>query len=514
MTTPREIELKLRIDPERMARLRKSAWWKKLGRGRKKTLHNTYFDTAEQALRGLGVDLRIRHDGSTYRQTIKLRDPGDSGISRTEWEAIVPDAVPDPSLVIDEALPEPVRGLTSADVAPVFSSEVTRETRTFAADGAEIELAYDDGTIMAGDARLHFCELELELKDGDPAALFAEAEAINAVVPTRLHLFSKSDAGYRLAASKLKPWSKAEKLDLDPQMTAGEALSAIVGTCLSHLTANDECARVNCHIEGVHQSRVAARRLRSAFGTFKDVVDGDVLTPLSEEVRWLGSSMGPARDLDVLKADLFDPVMATMEDTSLLDALIARGEILRAAAYEEVAAALSSERYGALLIDLCRFMETRPGLTEAAKMPVVAFARRSLDTLHAKLLKRGRKFEKLSAEKRHRVRIAVKKMRYAVEFFGGLFPGKKQERYNKRLAALQDDLGRLNDVAMAETMIERLTAPIPGAPEATAEEERRRVLAGGQVLGWHQRRAAEIDRQLIKDWYAFADTRPFWHDKD
>ena len=67
----------------------------------------------------------------------------------------------------------------------------------------------------------------------------------------------------------------------------------------------------------------------------------------------------------------------------------------------------------------------------ALSMPAVDFARNALSALHKRVLKRGKKFEKLSVADRHRVRIAVKKMRYGVEFFGDLFPGKAQKKYSK-----------------------------------------------------------------------------------
>ena len=228
--------------------------------------------------------------------------------------------------------------------------------------------------------------------------------------------------------------------------------------------------------------------------------------------------MGPARDLDVLQADLLDPVREAADDDKIVSILMARADGLRAGAYDAVRSALTSQRYGEMLIELCALMQACAGETSRKgplAAPVTEFAVDAMDTLHKKLLKRGKKFEKLSTADRHRVRIAVKKMRYVVEFFGGLFDNKKKKRFTKTLAALQDDLGRLNDVAMAETMLARLTEPVAGAGETSEidhQAERDVAIAAGQVLGWHQRRAAEIDRELIKDWYAFAETKPFWRD--
>jgi len=521
MDTPSETELKLRIAPEAAAVLKKSAWWRGLGKGKKKLQRGTYFDTPDHALRALGVDLRIRYDGTSYTQTMKLRPAGAASMTRLEWEALVPDAVPDPGLVIDDAVPEEVRRLTSADVGVVFDVDVERDIRYIETDGARIELALDSGVIRGGDREEPIHELELELIEGDVEALFETALLINEIVPTRLHLRTKSDAGYALAAGPSEAWMRADKLVLSAEMSAGDALAAIVQNCLSHLTSNDSCAVLNLHEEGVHQSRVALRRLRSALQIFEPVLPGDKLQTLTEEVRWFASAMGPARDLDVLEDDLLDPVKDGLDDASLIDGLAARAEELKADAYGAVREALTSKRYGDFLITLCAFAQDHGAVhlhgatgNPAIDVPVTEFAVAAMTKLHRKLLKRGRKFEKLSTAERHRVRIAVKKMRYVVEFFGELFERKTRKRFSKRLAALQEDLGRLNDVAMAETMLVRLTEVGPRSGDAEADQGamRRLALAAGQVLGWHQRRAKEIDAQLVEDWYAFAEVQPFWLD--
>ncbi len=515
MAANQEIELKLRIDAENLSAIRRSSWWRGLGKGRRKSLHGIYFDTPDCRLRALGMVLRVRLDGKSIVQTIKRGVEGSNAIARHEWEAIVPDTVPDPSLVIDPSLPEEFRKLTSLDVEPVFDVKVSRDVRQLNSNQTDIELAVDTGTICSGGRSAEVSEIELELVSGDPARLFEEARRINDIAPTRLHTRTKSDVGYALHAGDGQLWFKGKTPKLAPDMTAGDSLNAIVDACLQHLTANDCCARANSHKEGVHQSRVALRRMHSAFKIYEKVLAEGTLTSLSEEVRWCAKEMGPARDLDVLQAELLAPVADAPERAEGISLLMSRAKELEADAYRTVAEALSSARYGRLLIDLCAFGQIRDWELPAAgskpdiSMPAVDFAERSLSMLHKKLLKRGRKFEKLSTDDRHRVRIAVKKMRYAVEFFGDLFDGKRRRRYSKRLARLQDDLGHLNDVVMAETMLDRLST-VPAAGEVDPLAERNLTIAAGQVLGWHQRMVREIDKKLVKDWYAFAKTEPFW----
>ena len=184
---------------------------------------------------------------------------------RREWETFVPDPIPDPSLVIDPALPSDFRKLTSADLRPVFGVDVKRETRRLTSDGATIDVSLDNGAVIAGEECAPVHEIELELVAGELKELFAEAQRISDVVHGRLHARTKADLGYALDGADRRLWSRTSKLGLTPDMTAGESFRLIILNSLSHLTANDDCARRNLHIEGVHQCRIALRRLRSAF---------------------------------------------------------------------------------------------------------------------------------------------------------------------------------------------------------------------------------------------------------
>ena len=128
-------------------------------------------------------------------------------------------------------------------------------------------------------------------------------------------------------------------------------------------------------------------------------------------------------------------------------------------------------------------------------------------------MKRGRDFETLSQEERHSVRIALKKLRYALDFFGGVFDPERRKRFFKELARLQEDLGSMNDVAVAEARLGRLvgiSADGDSDMVAASTLSNKLTFAAGCVLGWHRRRAAEIDERLVKHWHSFARTKPFW----
>ena len=113
-------------------------------------------------------------------------------------------------------------------------------------------------------------------------------------------------------------------------------------------------------------------------------------------------------------------------------------------------------------------------------------------------------FAQLSAEQRHRLRIALKKLRYATEFFEALYPKKHTKPYLAALKDLQDGLGHLNDVAVAQRLIDSLV----GRGDRSAD--RRLQQAAGLVLGWHARGVADREPAILGAWQEFAEREPFW----
>jgi CHAD domain-containing protein len=417
-------------------------------------------------------------------------------------------------LVIDSALPQNFRKLTSADLQPVFEVDIKRETRRLTSDHTDIEVSLDNGAVIAGGQREPVHEIELELVAGSIKGLFAEAQRISEAADGRLHLRTKADLGYALRESGHRHWSRASKLYLTSKMTAGDSFRLIMLNSFSHLTANDDCARLNLHIEGVHQCRIALRRLRSAFKIYRPLLRRKCIEPIEGAVRSLGTILGAARDLDVLQTELLDPAIEALDDAEDLAPLLASLAIKKAEAYQQVSRALVSPDYRRLLVDLCelaysedlgKVREDAPRLDQSLE----EFAASALSKGHDKLLERGNGFEGLSKSGRHEVRIALKRLRYALDFFGNVFDGESKKKFIKRLARLQDDLGRMNDVAVAERMLAQLVeiASSAGAPNTSQGQL---SFAAGGILGWHRRRAAEIDIELVKDWNTFVRSKPFW----
>ncbi|SEJ56500.1 Inorganic triphosphatase YgiF, contains CYTH and CHAD domains [Sphingomonas sp. OV641] len=475
---PTEIELKLETDANAAASLRQSAMLTGSA-GSEREQFTTYFDTPDADLRAAGVSLRVRRIGERHIQTIKAGGPATAGIfARPEWEREIAGPGPD----MDDLAP--LHGVVgdSAPVRlrPVFTIAVRRHSWEIERSGTAIELVADEGTVSVEDRHAAVAEIEAELMSGDPAALFALARDLGREVPLRLGVLTKAERGYRLAENLLHRPAKAERVELDEGANVAQAFAAIAGSCLRQFRLNEDALRKNPQPDALHQARVALRRLRSALSIFKPVLADDRFDHFAAELRRLAHALGEARDLDVLVGRLgpnADPAIHTAREQ----------------AYAAALATLDTQRTRDLMIDLVAWItvgewRVRPVDPAVVEQPAEDFAAASLRRLRRRLKKRGQDLDTLDDEQRHRVRILAKKLRYVAEFFESLFTGKKARRrykaFRKRLAALQEDLGELNDLATAPALLKRFDLD-----EQACSPDRREALIAD---------AAKAHRSLIK----------------
>lgn len=460
-----ELELKLEVDPEDIDRL---AAEDTIANSAPKVIHqvSTYFDTPMQDLRAAKLSLRIRTAGGNHVQTIKAGSGAAAGLFvRPEWEQDVAGLEP-------ELEPgSPIYSLIARDmlktIKPAFTVTITRRQWVVDYDGGTVELVADTGTVAAGDRATPVSELELELKGGSPTAIFALARALGGKIPLRLGVLSKAERGYRLIGPATLDAVKAEKLHLAADTSTAEAFAQIVGTCLRHFRLNETILRRSSDPEALHQTRIALRRLRSALSIFKPVVADNRFPHLASELKWLAGSLGPARDLDVLRERLGEAINPAL--------LAARDE-----AYTVALDALDSRRTRDLMIDLVEWTalgdwRSQPSYPEAVHALAAIFASEVIGKLRRRMKRRGRDLDHLDDEARHEVRITAKKLRYATGFFQSLYPHKPSRRrfkaFSKHLEALQDHLGILNDLATAPALLEKYGLDREAALPAAEREQ-------------------------------------------
>jgi CHAD domain-containing protein len=313
---------------------------------------------------------------------------------------------------------------------------------------------------------LPVAELELELKEGRADDLVAAAlrligngKSALALVPM---LRGKAERGYRLVSAAPVPPTKAAArgfvATLQPDMSTGATLRAIVAHGLDVLLANTEALRDAHAPEYVHQARVALRRVRSAVRLL-DRRHEDFPEALALELRWVARLLGAARDWDVLLGETLPKLLAAAPRQlgDEVKATLRRARDERDAARADVLAAISTARFARLALWLQAWTMTSPpkGRTLQRRAP------RALGKAHKRLFDDAQFFAALSAERRHGVRILAKRLRYALDVLSVALPRESTERYIAALAELQDVLGELNDLAVARQSIEDLAASRP-----------------------------------------------------
>ena len=201
----KETEIKLRASRETLAALRDHPLLKKRNKSgwQRHELFNQYYDTPERELAQAKVALRLRRDGDQFIQTLKSRGQSVAGLSeRNEWDWYLDKAKLDPKKLTDDCWPATLAELDKKTLKPIFTTDFVREKAEIAWGRGKarvvIEAALDLGQVVAGKQSEDICELELELRQGEPEALLelaAELAADLALMPCDI---SKAERGYRL----------------------------------------------------------------------------------------------------------------------------------------------------------------------------------------------------------------------------------------------------------------------------------------------------------------------------
>jgi len=481
------------------------------------TLSNRYFDTKDRRLADKGVSIRIRRraDGTAV-QTVKATTNGSGGLlDRQEWEQPLNGNELDLA-----ALPTESRiamgAVLDGELAPVMNVDVERQTKTVRRANALgpdliVEACADKGLVTAGDASERFAECELELVQGDVSAFFQLAAEINAACPLPLSATSKADRGFRLLEGIGPVPHKVPKFEVTASQTVHQALADIYPTCIGNIVDNEDACLDGTDSEGVHQMRVSIRRLRSSLNIFRKLIDPERVDWMAADLKWLGGSLGPARDWDVYIEEMLGTVKGYGIDEASIRALTRAAVKKQKEAYGLVRHTLKSERYARMIFRLAAFVALEGWLATPlnAQDPLLQPLRTSAPGIlrrpYKKLLRDAQGLAQQDMETRHEVRIRLKKLRYAVDFLGGAFPGGGTKKFTKALRDLQDQFGHLNDVAQAMRMTDELTQP-----DENGKRDEQLQLAAGQVRGWFARALQDTEPRLLANWGAFESTPPFW----
>ena len=505
-----ETELKLRIAPEQLARLKRHPLLKKyqVTRPATRRLHNIYYDTPKLELHKSAMALRLRRAGRQWLQTLKGGGSVKAGMhQRNEWEIPVSRAALDFSLLEnagpqtaewEEHLPQRLR----KKLQPVFVTDFSRTSRMLDWQGAQIEFCMDRGEVRTEQHSLPICELELELKSGEPARLFELALELLEIVPLELEPVSKAEQGYRLLTGYADRPVKGVVPDIAKNATLAEALQTLIWSCLLHLQSNLRGAMSSDDAEYLHQMRVALRRLRVVLRMAEKFHSDESLSALSGDVAALCVALGRIREWDVFIVETMQPMCARMAGHAGLQALLAISERQRAACYAGLRGEGQARELQRLILRFAIWMNGAYWQQQGEAVPLAHdFATRRLRKLAKRFAQAGRQVDTLDDKRLHALRILAKKLRYSAEFFAALYDRKKAGPFLAALSEVQEVLGQINDVAVAHRLLDELAA----MPELAVHGEAV-TLAKGWIAHGLSRQIAALRKAIRR----FARQSEFW----
>ncbi|MEV6785074.1 CYTH and CHAD domain-containing protein [Streptomyces sp. NPDC051098] len=462
-------------------------------------LDAVYYDTADLRLSAASITLRRRTGGADAGWHLKLPVAPDV---RDEIHAPLSDEVPDE---IAKLVTAHVRG---ADLVPVVRLRTARDVHHLVDEDGDLLAELSKDTVHAqrlapGELRTAaWDEIEVELADGkDPALLDAidkklrKAGIVRAASPSKL-----ARALEETAPDEDSTEQQASGKPAGPLVLPGSAGDYILGYAreqIEAILAYDPAVRRDLP-DAVHQMRVATRRLRSAFKTYRKILDRSVTDPVGDELKWLAAELGVARDQEVLAARL-DTRIAAVPQTLLLGPVRARLQVWNASqgsdSRRRAVGALDSTRYLDLL-DTLDALLADPPLRKAAAGDPSDVLPKAITKDYERLA--GRVEPALGMEPGeerdvalHEARKAAKRARYAGEAAKPAL-GKPAKRFAKAMKNVQSLLGDHQDSVVARGTLRDLGIHAHAAGES--------AFTWGLLYGREESEAADLERELPGVW--------------
>jgi triphosphatase len=486
------MELELVLSPataSRLPRLKLLAPLKQ-GRARNRPVRIIWHDSPEVALAAAGLALAERREG--WR--LERMRPG---------QDLWPPATPAPVLQeaadragLGDAVPETVLPIAS------FAGRVLGLSLLI--EDAAVEL-----TLLSGAVRSVVDEHQAArlLLSGPARETIGLALALAAELPLSVPRTSLAEEAISAARGITPAPRRTGAPSLPDDVSIADAFAHLVG----HLTdVVLYWAPVAAAGDGgpnpVHQMRVGVRRLRSVLAVFRRATASPTIAEVGAGLKALGAALGPARDWDVFTAGTGADVAAAFPEERAMVRLMEAAERRRRQGYADLRRFLDDPAFRLLGIRLAALSAARLWEQEiddaergVLETPLTDFAAVALNKRLKRLLAPGSDIIHLEPTALHAIRLHAKRMRYAAEFFAPLFPGKATRRFIRRLTRLQEQLGMLNDGAVAAGLLAQLAG---GGAE--------RAFAIGLVRGFAAAASGNARTEIVEAWRDFRKQEPFW----
>ncbi|MDB1122962.1 CYTH and CHAD domain-containing protein [Vibrio algarum] len=393
-----EIELKFFVKPEFSDKLQRKIAETKVLQSSCRELGNIYFDTQDNWLRQHDIGLRIRRFDDVFVQTVKTSGRVVAGLhQRPEYNAEHDSNSPDLTLHPQDIWPsgKDVSQLQQ-EIFPLFSTNFTREQWLVGmADGSQIEVAFDQGKVIAGDKESPICEVELELKSGQADSLFTLARSLSEEGGMRLGNLSKAARGYRLAqdyeGDDVKPLSMVETKNDD---SVEDCFINSLEHALSHWHYHEQIFFEHPSNLVLAQISNSISFIRQILTVYSGIVPRRASALLRQELKWLDEEMSWLKTADYID-DLCEDKGHVLRKLDARKLLVSKLNYSKSQLpnEEEMVTLFTSARYTGLVLDLSRWLMGRgwhPFLDDKAKEKMTTsikrFSQHQLDRTWAELM--------------------------------------------------------------------------------------------------------------------------------
>ncbi len=482
-------------------------------------LLDVYLDTDDWRMAGAGFVLRTRRRGRHDEVTLKDTKPAESSGLRQRLEVteVLPDAginALGPGGSVGRRVHAIAGRRPLREILQVRTRRRPFALRVGGVDAAEVAL--DETLIIVGQGQrpMQLRRVEVEVLPQWLEALEPLVWQLRAACGLQPASLSKFEAGLLALGATVPSPPDLGTTEVGPDSSMGQLAYAVLRRQLAVLREKEPGTRLGEDPEELHDMRVATRRLRAALDLFTDVLPVRARA-YRAELSWLAGVLGDVRDLDVQR-EAHDEMGEAVEGWQTLlgsapdaDPLAVLRDLLdreRDTARAAMLAALDSPRWDRLQRGLASMVQQGPLRRSAAtRLPAVIGVPELVMARHhavSKAAKRAKRSD-LAADF-HRLRIRAKRLRYALEFSAELYEG-RTTRYVRKLAALQDELGHLQDSEVAAARLASLATGEAHLPPATifvmgglAQHHRR------EMEGLLRRLPGEVSRASGKAWEEMA----------
>lgn len=450
--------LKLSISERDVPRLLRHRLFRDTPAPTRETLMSIYYDTPSLRLQAHGISLRLRKQGSGWLQTVKYEQANNAAdAALATWKENYFNHFEFSGIDDTDLRDWLSRDKILKQIAPIFESSLRRTVwQIKPTSDTMIAVTLDRGSLVSSGRSAPFADLELQLITGNVSDLYSLAMQFAERISLTPLLYSKVARGRQLFLNVAVIPVRADECSLPMSATPLTAFRQIALNCLRHMQGNQSGAATSNDPEYIHQMRVATRRLRASVQLFKPLLPPLFADNIVAPLRELMHKLGRVRDLDVVLTEIINPVIADMPNNPALLSLSAM-IIERQSRYRrEAIQALIQPSYGHLHLQAAALLHSPAFIVppdHQAQTTLGEFAQKQLQALHARILKHAARARTDQANSLHRMRISIKRLRYAMEFFRTMMPTKVSNKILQNLATNQEKLGQLNDLASAGAIL-------------------------------------------------------------